>query len=549
MAKYSIGLDFGTLSARAVLVDVANGSIIATSVEPYKHGVIDEYLISSGEKLPPDWALQWPADWLESTQITIQEVILEGKVNPDDIIGIGLDFTACTILPTTKDATPLCEIDKYKNNPHAFAKLWKHHAAQPQADKVNKLAKEQSKDWLARYGGIISSEWLIPKALEIVENAPEIYEAADYIIEASDWLPWVLSGQLKRNSCAAGYKDNWNKEDGDIDSKFLNDLNPKLGNLYKEKLAAEVIPAGTKIAGLNQEWAKKLGLREGISIGAGIIDAHSALLGGGIYDKNQMFMIMGTSSCQLLMSDKEVLAEGISGVVEDGILPGFYAYEAGQAGVGDIFAWFVEKQVPAEYSKEAEDKNISIHELLSEKASQMKAGESGLLALDWLNGCRTPLVDAELSGLILGLTLSTRPEEIYRALIESTAFGNRLIIENFEKQGILVERLVAGGGLSKNDFLMQLYADILERDIEVANEQPSALGAAILGAVASGVYKNLIEAIKAMAPEPGKIFYANNSNKSSYGKLYKEYKSMVEYFGRKSKIMKTLRSLRVEKKR
>lgn len=545
MAKYSIGLDFGTESARAVLVDIANGVIIATAVEPYKHGVIDDYLITSGEKLPPDWALQYPQDWLESTQITIQKVMSKSKINPTDVIGIGLDFTACTILPTTKNATPLCELDKYKNNPHAFAKLWKHHAAQPQADKVNELAKEQSKDWLTRYGGIISSEWLIPKALEIVENAPEIYQTADYLIEASDWLPWVLSGKLMRNSCAAGYKNNWHKEQGDTDSKFLADLNPKLANLYSEKLAAKVIAAGTKIAGLNSEWAKKLGLKEGTAIGAGIIDAHAALLGGGVSSQNQMFMIMGTSSCQLVMSKKEVLAEGISGVVEDGIVPGLFAYEAGQAGVGDIFAWFVNTQVPNEYHQEAKEQNISIHELLSNKAAKLKAGESGLLALDWLNGCRTPLVDAELSGLVLGLTLSTKPEEIYRALIEATAFGNRLIIDNFEEQDVKIERLVAGGGLTKNEFLMQIYTDILQREIEVAgSQQASALGAAMLGAVAAESYTDLKQAIDKMAPKPKKIYSPNLENKNNYDILYTEYKNLVNYFGKENNLMKTLKGLK-----
>ncbi len=545
MTKYSIGLDFGTESARAVLVDTANGAIIATAVELYKHGVIDDYLTTSGEKLPPDWALQWPGDWLESTQITIQKIMSESKIEPNNVIGIGLDFTACTILPTLKDSTPLCELEKYQNNPHAFAKLWKHHAAQPQADKVNALAKKQSKNWLARYGGIISSEWLIPKALEIVENAAEIYQAADYIIEASDWLPWVLSGKLKRNSCAAGYKDNWHKNDGDVDSKFLSDLNPKLANLYSQKLAAEVVPAATKIAGLSQKWAKKLGLKEGIAIGAGIIDAHSALLGGGISSPNQMFMIMGTSSCQLVMSKKEVLAEGISGVVEDGILPGLFAYEAGQAGVGDIFAWFVKNQVPSEYQEKAKKQNISVHELLSNKAAKLKVAESGLLVLDWLNGCRTPLVDAELSGLVLGLSLSTKPEEIYRALIEATAFGNRLIIENFEEQGIKIERLVSAGGLSKNKFLMQIYADILQHEIELAaSEQASALGAAMLGAVAAGSYDNLKQAIDKMAAKPKEIYYPNLENKTKYDILYTEYKNLVNYFGKQSNLMKTLRSLK-----
>jgi L-ribulokinase len=469
--------------------------------------VIDETLPGSDESLPPDWALQNPADWLAALDVTIPVVLAEGGIAPESIVGLGLDFTACTILPTKADGRPIYTLDAYWGRPHAWAKLWKHHAAQPQADRINDLASTRGEHWLARYGGKISSEWLMPKALQMLEEAPDLYAAADRIVEGCDWVVWQLTGKLARNACAAGYKATWHKISGFPSTDFLAALHPGLTDLYRDKLTGPVVAPGQMVGRLTTDWAKRLGLVKGTPLAAPIIDAHAAVPGGGISGPGAMFMIMGTSTCHMLMAENEMLVEGIAGVVEDGIVPGFFGYEAGQAGVGDIFAWFVDNGVPPVYHKETASRSLSLHDVLAEKAAVLRPGQNGLLALDWWNGNRSTLVDAELSGLLIGCTLATKAEEIYRALIEATAFGTRVIIEAFTEQGVPVGTIVTGGGLTKNALLMQIYADVIGREMAVSGaEQISALGAAMLGAVAAGQpgggYNSLAEAAACMPP-PG----------------------------------------------
>jgi L-ribulokinase len=548
--KYTLGLDFGTESARAVLVDVATGETVVTAVHLYADGVIDETLPGSDQPLPPDWALQNPADWLAALETTIPDVLAESGVAPESVVGLGLDFTACTILPTTADGTPLCALEAYREWPHAWVKLWKHHAAQPQADQVNELASARGEPWLVRYGGKISSEWLIPKALQMLEEAPDLYAAADRIVEGGDWIVWQLTGVLARNACAAGYKATWHKVDGFPSTDFLAALHPDLTYLYRDKLAGLVVAPGQKVGGLTVDWAKRLGLVEGTPVGAPIIDAHAAVPGGGVSGAGTMFMIMGTSTCHMLMAENEMLVEGIAGVVEDGIVPGFFGYEAGQAGSGDIFAWFVQNGVPPAYHEEATSQGVSLYDVLAEKAATLRPGESGLLALDWWNGNRSTLVDAGLSGLLIGCTLATKAEEIYRTLIEATAFGTRIIIEAFTEQGIPVGSIVTGGTLAKNALLMHIYADVTGREMAVAGaEQVTALGAAMLGAVAagqpSGGYDTLGEAVAHMAPPPAKVYRPTPEHQAPYNTLYAEYRRLYDYFGRgENNVMKVLRSLR-----
>jgi L-ribulokinase len=454
------------------------------------------------------------------------------------------------VLPTTEDGTPLCLLDEYRDNPHAWVKLWKHHGAQPQADRINELAAALGEPWLPRYGGKISSEWLMPKALQILEEAPEIYAATHFIVEGSDWVVWQLTGKLSRNACAAGYKANWHKVDGYPSSDFLKQLHPGLADLYAKKVAGPVLAPGAKAGGLTGAWAARLGLNEGMPVAAPIIDAHAATIGGGVAGPGVMFMIMGTSTCHMLMAEEEKLVEGIAGVVEDGIAPGFFGYEAGQSAVGDIFAWFVENSVPSPYQHQADAQNRSIHDVLAEKAAGLRPGESGLLALDWWNGNRSTLMDADLSGLILGFSLTSKPEEIYRALIEGTAFGTRAIIEAFTHQGLPVQSMVTGGGLTKNPLLMQIYADVTNRELAVAgSEQVSALGAAMLGAVAAGSegggHDSVLEAAKHMAPPPVKVYRPQPEHRSAYDILYTEYRKLYDYFGRgENRVMKVLKRMR-----
>jgi L-ribulokinase len=549
---YTIGLDFGTESVRAALANVRKGEVIASAIYPYPDGVIYRTLPSNNHALPPDFALQNPADWLTGLEETIRQVMLGCDASPQLVIGLGIDFTACTILPTTADGKPLSDVDTFRNNPHAWVKLWKHHAAQPQADQVNELAKQRNEAWLSLYGGKISSEWVLPKALQIYQEAPEIYEAADCILEGVDWVVWQLTGRFARNACGAGYKANWHKVNGYPSAEFLDALKPGFGQFFQEKFAGEVVPPATCVGRLSQVWSERLGLPVGIPVAAGMIDAHAAMIGAGITKPHVMFMIMGTSTCHMLMAEKEERVPGISGVVEDGIVPGLFGYEAGQAGVGDIFAWFIESSVPPVYHAEANKRGITLHSLLSEKAALVDVGQSGLLALDWLNGCRTPLVSANLSGLLIGANLATTPEEIYRTLIEATAYGTRLIIETFIDKEISVDQILAGGGLTKNSFLMQIYADITEREIGVLSmPEVSALGAAMLASVAAGKstggYANLSEAAVHMRAPVSYTYKPRPETIPVYRRLYAEYIHLVDYFGRGgSPVMETLRQIRQE---
>ena len=550
MNKFSLGLDFGTESARAVLVNVATGETAAKAVHPYADGVIDRTLPGSSKLLPPDWALQNPDDWLAALDVAIPAVLAQSGVAARDVVGLGVDFTACTILPTTTEGIPLCEIDDYRQQPHAWPKLWKHHAAWAQAEQINGLALARGEPWLARYGGCISSEWVMPKALQMIEEAAELYTAADRIIEGADWVVWQLTGRLVRNACAAGYKATWHKVYGFPSINFLAVLHPAMVNLYTDKLAGPVVTPGQVVGGLTTKWAKRLGLVEGTPVATPIIDAHAGVLGAGISEPGTMFMCMGTSTCHMLMGKNEVLVKGIAGVVEDGIVPGLFAYEAGQPAVGDMFAWFAEHAVPPAYCEEAAKKGQPLHDFLAEKAAELRPGQSGLLALDWWNGNRSILVDAELSGLLLGCTLTTTAEEIYRALIEAAAFGTRVIVEAFLTQGVPIESIVAGGGLTKNTFLMQIYADVTGRAIAVSGtEQTSGLGAAVLGAVVAGRrrggYDSLAEAVASMVPRPTKVYRPILEHVDPYNTLYSEYRRLYDYFGGgQNEVMNVLHRLR-----
>lgn len=553
MSKYTIGVDFGTESGRAVLVDVANGKEIATAVYPYSHGVIDEKIPDTEIKLELDWALQDPQDYVRVFKIAIPAVLKESGVSPDDVIGLGIDFTACTMLPTKADGTPLCDLPEYRNHPHAWVKLWKHHAAQYEADMINANARKMGEDWLDRYGGKISSEWFFSKALQIVNEAPEIYDAADRLLEAADWVVWQLTGKETRNSCTAGYKALWSKENGFPSTEFFASLNPKLGSVIEEKMSTDITPVGQKAGGLSKQAAQWTGLKPGIAVAIANVDAHVAVPAATVTEPGRMVMIMGTSTCDMVLGTEEHIVPGMCGYVDDGIIPGFFGYEAGQSCVGDHFAWFVENSVPAEYGIEADERGMDIHQLLEEKAALLKVGESGLLALDWWNGNRSVLVDVDLTGMMLGMTLATKPEEIYRALIEATAYGKRIIIETFQKNGVPIHELVACGGLpEKNKLLMQIYADVIGLPIKVsASKQTPALGSAMFGAVAagkgSGGYDSIYDAAKVMAHLKDEIYLPNTENQKMYEKLYAEYIILHDYFGRGANdVMKRLKNIKTE---
>lgn len=535
MDKYVIGLDYGTLSARAVLVSVGRGEVAAESIYPYPHGILNT--ISGGdEELPVDFALQEIDDYVEAMYETIWTVVKQSGCRAEDVIGIGIDATSSTFLPLTKSGTPLCKTEQFRTNPHAWLKLWKHHGAQEEADRMTELAAGRQEKFLMRCGGKVNAEWMLPKLTEIVLKAPDVYEAADNFMEVSDYLVFLLTGEMTRCMCHAGYKLLWNEEDAYPSEEFLRALHPNLSSL-KSKLKGREVQVGECAGRLTEEAAGRLGLREGTAVAASMIDAHVAVPSLGIDGPDKALMILGTSCCMLLCSEKLSYIKGISGCVKNAVLPGLYAYEAGQSAVGDLFDWFVKNCVPGSYEKEAADKNISIHMLLSEKASRLAPGESGLVALDWWNGNRSCLADARLSGMVLGLTLRTKPEEIYRALLEAAAFGMRAIFEEFEKGGITARELYACGGIvSKNPFMMQIYADVLGKTIFTGStEQGSAFGAAVYAAVAAGAerggYGSVYRAARAMGKTGDKRYTPIPQNMEIYHRIYREYKLLHDYFG------------------
>jgi L-ribulokinase len=548
--KYAIGVDFGTQSGRTLLVEVDSGREIACAVVPYADGVIDTRLPDSDICLDVDWALQNPDDYLAVLHRGIPSILKEAAVDAQSVVGLGIDFTSCTMLPVSKDGRALCQTGQYRNNPHAWVKLWKHHAAQDEANRLNEIAADRKEAFLNYYGGRISSEWLIPKIWQILNEAPEIYDAADRFMEAADWITMQVTGVDVRNSCAAGYKGTWRKQGGYPSKDFLRALDPRLENLVEDKLNALLLPVGSKAGEVTAAMAAQIGLNPGTAVAVGNVDAHVAVPAAGVVEPGKMVMIMGTSTCHMVISKQEKVVSGMSGVVEDGIIPGFYGYEAGQAAVGDIFDWFVECCVPGSYKTEAKAGNLNIHQLLEKKATELLPGESGLLALDWWNGNRTPLVDADLSGMLLGITLHTKPEEIYRALIEATAFGTNMIIETFCGAGVEIDQLVACGGLpEKNRMLMQIYSDVTGREIHVAaSPQTPALGAAMFGAVAAGKdrggYDSIFEAARNMA-RTKEIYRPVPENVIRYKVLYEEYKTLHNYFGTSvNNVMKQLKAMK-----
>jgi L-ribulokinase len=536
-----------------LLVDVANGQEIAAAIHPYTNGVIDEKLPDTDIYLEPDWALQDPNDYLEVFRYAIPAVLQESGVEVADVIGLGIDFTACTMMPTKADGTPLCFIPEWRNQPHAWVKLWKHHAAQPEANKLNEIAGELGYSFLDRYGGKISSEWFFPKAWQILAEAPELYEAADRLIEGADWVVWQLTGEEKRNACTAGYKAIWSKREGFPPNEFFAALDPRLADIVDTKMSRDIYSLGERAGGLTAEAAGWTGLKPGTAVATANVDAHVAAPAATVAEPGRMVIIMGTSNCHMLLGTEERTVPGMCGYVEDGIVPGLIGYEAGQSCVGDHFAWFVENCVPAAYEREAAERGLDIHDLLADKAARLKPGESGLLALDWWNGNRSVLVDVDLTGMLLGATLATRPEEIYRALIEATAYGTRMIVETFDEHGVPVNEIVATGGLpDRNPLLMQIYADVTGRPIHVAGtSQGGALGSAMHGAVAAGKaaggYDSIFEATRPMSRLRDEAYEPIPDHKAIYDRLYSEYAILHDYFGRGTNdVMKRLKRLKAD---
>ena len=542
---YSIGLDFGTESVRALVVDVKDGRIAGQAVSEYEHGVITDALPTTGAKLPVDYAFQDPRDWLNGAASACREAIALARVTAGDVVGIGVDFTSCTMLPCRPDGMPLCLADPFDKVALAWPRLWKHHGAKAQTDRMNQVARQRNEPWLARYGGAIGVEWFFPKVLETVDQAPDVYDAADVWLEAGDWLVWQLicgpfpncsEGKLIRSSCQAGYKAMWNSKTGFPTAEYFAAVHPKLADVVTTKMSGELMAPGQKAGTLTAQAAALLGLEEGIPVSAAIIDAHAGLPGAGVAEPDTLVLVMGTSSCHMMISHVEKLVPGVAGVVEDGILPGYFGYETGQASVGDAFAWLA-----GTFQRS--------HAELTQAAATLAPGNGGVLALDWFNGCRTPLMDGRLSGAFVGLTLNTRPHQMYRAALEATALGLKWIVETLRGAGVPVKRFVASGGLpGKSPLLMQIYADVLGEEIRLADsDQPVALGAAILGACAADKrvtgHESIESAVHSMARQRRDLVYRPRpETREPYDRLYAIYRSLGDGGAPLVRAMRELRN-------
>jgi len=548
--KYVYGYDFGTQSCRLVLLSVPDGTIAAQEEMDYPNGVITHNLPGTGIILKNDWYLQDPRDYIFVLEALSKKILERTNINPGDIVAIGTAFTNCTMMPVDKEGNVLCMLDEYKNNPHSWVKLWKHHGAEAYAKEIEIYAKEHLPR-LKNYGGHVSSEWLFPKILQIAREDKELYDAADAFIEAADWIVYKLCGNLVRNSATLGVNAFYDADEGGFPPReFFAGIDKAIENVVQEKLKGNVKNVGERAGNLTEEMAKAMGLTPNTVVAVGHGDSEVAACGAGIAEAGRMIIVMGTSTCHQMMSYNKTAFDGVGAVVKDGMVPGMYAYESGQPAVGDIFEWYADNLAAEEYKEQARAKGIHLLKLMDQKASELKAGASGLVALDWFNGNRSILMDYNLTGLIMGLTLQSKPEEIYRALIEATAFGTRVILDTYTENHLEIREIVAAGGLPrKSPFVAQLYADVLNREIKVPLvNNITALGAAVCASVAAGIknggFDSFNEAVQMFANKEAIVYKPDKDNVKVYNRLYGVYKNLHDYFSRKqNNPMKELRNI------
>lgn len=530
----ALGIDYGTESGRVLALDLVTGVELATAVVPYRHGVIDRALPGSQEPLPPDWALQHPQDYLDVLYEGIPQVLSRGQVDPSQVVGLGVDCTASTDMPVDAEGMPLALDRRWAHRPHAWPKLWKHHAAHGLAEQLTARARGQ--EFLGRYGGRISSEWYFPKLLQVFLEDRDVYDAMARFIEATDWIVWHLTGREARSACAAGYKALWAAGSGTPDAAYFRGVCPDFGD-PSAKLGHVFYPPGTDAGPLAPSVAASLGLGADVRVAVGNVDAMVSAPAVGLTGPGTLVMVMGTSICHLTVSSAEVRMPGITGVVRDGVLPGWFGYEAGQAAVGDMFAWFLRTAVPRADAEAAERRGVSLYEYLEEQARGVAPGASGLLAFDWWNGNRSILGDTDLSGVLVGLTLSASSADVYRALLEGAALGTRRILDNFREHGVPIDRVTACGGLpQRSPLLMQIYADVLGLPVDVpASSEVPARGSAMFGAVAAGSrrggFDSLAEAVDALASPLQQRFQPCPSAHAVYTDVYQVYRELYQRLG------------------
>ncbi len=541
MRKYVMGIDFGTLSVRAAVVDALSGAVCGTAVCSYEHGVMDSTL-PDGTPLLRGSALEHPSDYINAMKEVVARSLERAGCKPEDISGVGVDFTSCTLLALDAAAMPMCLHEKYASDENAYVKLWKSHSAEAEAEHIRRVAESRGERFLDCYGGDVSSEAMLPKILQTLNNSPELYASTDRFVEAGDWIVRLLIGEYAPSPCFAGIKGFWSSEEGFPSNDFFRAVDERLDGLVGGKISSNVVSPSSRVGYVSREGAQLFGLAEGTAVAVPLIDAHAGAPAVGGVGAGKLMMILGTSGSYIVSSEQKALIKGAV-LAENAIFDGLCTYEQGQCCFGDSFDWFVKSLVSSEYEKNAAEAGLGIHQYLSGMAAELAVGESGLLALDWFNGNRSVLADTRLSGLIVGLSIATRPEHIWRALMEAQAYGAKMIIDNYEKNGIAIDTVIASGGISlKDSLLMQIFADVLDREIRVSGAtEACAVGSAIYGAVACGIYGDIYSASEHMSAPIAKIYTPIPENVRAYKPLFEEYVRLHDYFGRGGNdVMKSL---------
>lgn len=541
MTQYSLGFDFGSLSVRGLLVNIQTGEQVQSAEWKYRHGIFSDHL-PDGTKLPPQFALQDPQDYLEGIQQCSKELLKRSGIDAREVVAIGLDSTASTIIPVDAAGRPLCEYEEFRSNPHAWLKLWKHHGAVAQSESFAEAARQSNPQWFQKCGGIISSEWFLPKAFEIAEQAPQVYERADSILEVIDWIANILTDAHHRSEAIAACNCCYSREFEYPSNNLVRQAFPVADQMFKEKFREDRIMLGEKTGNLSAHGAALLGLQKGTTVAVPTVDSHACVCGTGACLPGDLTYICGTSAVEILLSDSEVSIPGVHINARDASIPGLFSLGVGQSCVGDVFSWFVSNCVPPDYFKDAKIANVDIFSFLGEKAKALGAGKSGLIALDWWNGVRTPFFRFDLSGALFGLSIRTRPEHIWLALLESHAFNVRKSIDRLTSNGHPVNRIFATGGIPrKNPVLIQILADVLQKEIHICKgEQLAALGSAIMGAAAIG--KDDFRTVhERMHSKTDKTFYPNEQNKEIYNKLFTAYDELSDRFGTDAQLQRLLK--------
>lgn len=538
---YTLGIDCGTQSARAVIVRVRDGSIVSDSDMAYPHGILTEKL-PDGTELPKGFVLFMAEDYMEVLPVIVQEAMRKAGIRAESLIGIGVDATSCTVVPCMADGTPLALAREYQKNPHAYVKLWKHHNVKAQAERIENLARKRNSKFLSYYGGMVSCEWMLPKVLQIYEEDRPIFDKTAHYVDLCDWLTWKLTGNLTRSINSAGFKGLWSAEEGDISRDFLDGLYKGFGGAYYEKvLKGPIFLSGACCGILCPSAAKWLGLPAGIAVSSGMMDGHASVVSMGMKKAGEMAIIVGTSNAIPMLADHLTPIEGFCGVVRDGIIPGFYGYTAGQISTGDMLDWYITNIIPARYEEEAKRRGMTPHMLMAEKAEKRRPEKNPLTILDWWNGNRSVLCNQQLSGMIWGLTIATRPEEIYCAMLQGIACGTRVIMERGRACGIDIEGVFACGGIPrKNPFFMQQYANILNMPVYAANEEnSSAHGSAVCAAAAAdikkGGYASLVQAMEQMRIRDLTEYRPQQEYRADYEEIYQRYQDLYWLLGSRNR--------------